>query len=705
MNTCPQCKTTYPPHVRICAVDGTVLDQQPAPAAADPNLGTLLAGKYRLESLLGRGGMGAVYKATHVMLGRPVAVKMIKPDLVGSPEMVRRFQREARAATSLDHPHIVRVYDLGETDDGTLYIAMEFVEGATLKDAIRSGGPMAPERIARFAAMVASALSTAHRQHVVHRDLKPQNLVLTTNSQGQESLKLLDFGIAKTFEDGATQLTAAGYALGTPHYMAPEQATGKEIDGRADIYALGVIVYEMLVGDVPFNDASTPAILIKHMTEPPEPPSRRRPGIHPALETIALTCLEKDPQRRYQSASDVTAALRDAFPNEVPSATREFTGLGTAAASATDAATIVTPSPAPAVVSPATSAAPPAAGTAAQQPAASVPAVVPVAEAVPPPRPPVPEPAPAPPPPPATRPTMAAAVEPPVAAAAASAPAARKGSTARLLVVLGGVAALLFLAVGAAGFVAYRAWTAGNAPVGSVAAEAPPATPTMATHDDHAAGDLAAGAPAAPADLPGPQTDSVASAPAAPAPPPAPRAPATGAAGTTAAAAPAGLQSASASPGSRAIEAPARTTPPDSAAPPVASAPVGVPESPAVFVECTGAAEICGAVRTAFDQALERQKMPSVRRADRADIVVVATASLLDTRHEQQFGTSFAVQTFGLEVSAEAADGLEAIGMPPSRTFSYDPRFGRERATENARLVAGDAADRIQKFWRAKRGR
>jgi eukaryotic-like serine/threonine-protein kinase len=705
MNTCPQCKTTYPPHVRICAVDGTVLDQQPAPAAADPNLGTLLAGKYRLDSLLGRGGMGAVYKATHVMLGRPVAVKMIKPDLVGSPEMVRRFQREARAATSLDHPHIVRVYDLGETDDGTLYIAMEFVEGATLKDAIRSGGPMAPERIARFAAMVASALSTAHRQHVVHRDLKPQNLVLTTNSEGQESLKLLDFGIAKTFEDGATQLTAAGYALGTPHYMAPEQATGKEIDGRADIYALGVIVYEMLVGDVPFNDSSTPAILIKHMTEPPEPPSRRRPGIHPALEAIALTCLEKDPQRRYQSASDVTAALRDAFPNEVPSATRD-TGLGAAAASATDAATLVTPSP-PTAVPPVTSAAPPGVGTAAPpQQEAAVPAAPAAAEAVPPPRPPVPAPAPAPPPPPATRPTMAAAVEPPVAAAATSTPAARTGSTARLLVVLGGVAALLFLAVGAAGVVAYRAWTAGSAPDGSIAAEAPPATPTMATHDDHAAGDdLAADAPGAPAGLTEPPPESVASAPAAPAPPPAPRAPATGGAGTTAAAAPAGLQSASASPGSRAVEAPARTTPPDSAAPPVASAPVGVPEYPAVFVECTGAAEICGAVRTAFDQALERQKMPSVRRADRADVVVVATASLLDTRHEQQFGTSFAVQTFGLEVSAESAEGLEAIGMPPSRTFSYDPRFGRERANENARVMAGEAADRIQTFWRAKRGR
>jgi hypothetical protein len=302
---------------------------------------------------------------------------------------------------------------------------------------------------------------------------------------------------------------------------------------------------------------------------------------------------------------------------------------------------------------------------------------------------------------------MAAAVEPPVAAAAASAPVARTGSTARLLVVLGVVAAILFLAVGAAGFVAYRAWTAGGAPDESIAADAPPATPTMATHDDHAAGDLAADAPGTPADLTAPRPEPGASAPAAsaPAPPPATRAPATGGAATTAAAAPAALQGSGASPGSRAVEAPARTTPPESAAPPVSSAPVGVPEHPAVFVECTGAAEICGAVRTAFDQALERQKMPSVRRADRADVVVVATASLLDTRHEQQFGTSFAVQTFGLEVSAEAADGLEAIGMPPSRTFSYDPRFGRERANENARLVAGDAADRIQTFWRAKRGR
>src|SRR5215210_5804429 len=319
MSTCPKCGTTYPSQVSICSLDGTVLASDGA--ARDPMVGTVIAGKYRIDALLGRGGMGAVYRATHVMLNKTVAVKTIKPDLIDSPEMAHRFQRQARAATCLEHPNIVAVYDLGQADDGALYIAMEFVNGLNLKDAIRGSGPMPAARIARLLTQVASALARAHRNHVVHRDLKPQNLMIATDANGQEHVKLLDFGIAKSLEERTTtQLTAAGYSLGTPHYMAPEQASGQEVDGRADIYALGVILYEMLVGDVPFNAASAPAILVMHLNDAPEPPSRRRPdlAIPPALEAIALRCLEKDPAQRFQTAEEFSEALERAVPAGPP---------------------------------------------------------------------------------------------------------------------------------------------------------------------------------------------------------------------------------------------------------------------------------------------------------------------------------------------------------------------------------------------------
>jgi eukaryotic-like serine/threonine-protein kinase len=309
MISCPNCGTSYPPSVRLCPKDGTVLEgHRPT---EERFVGAVLHGKYRLDSYLSSGGMGVVFRATHVMLAKPVAVKLINADLVTSADMVRRFQREARAATSLNHPSIVSVYDLGQTDDGTLYIVMELVDGHSLKDEIRQHGRIDPPRIAYLLRQVASALAVAHRHHIIHRDLKPQNVMLTRDGNGHEIAKLLDFGIAKTFDDAQTQLTAAGFVLGTPHYMSPEQAMGKEVDARSDIYSLGVVMYEMLIGEVPFTAPSTSGILVKHMTEMPAPPSRRRPDILvPAhLETIALRCLEKEPDRRYQTADEFAVAL------------------------------------------------------------------------------------------------------------------------------------------------------------------------------------------------------------------------------------------------------------------------------------------------------------------------------------------------------------------------------------------------------------
>src|SRR5690348_9572454 len=311
MATCPTCKTTYPDTMRLCPTDGTVLEGGQAPK--DDNVGRSLDGKYRLDERLSSGGMGTVYKATHLMLGKQLAVKLIKADLPASPDVVRRFQREAKAASALNHPNIAPAYDLGQTQDGTLYIAMEYVDGPSLKSVIQAG-PIPPARTIVILKQVASALALAHKHEIIHRDLKPQNIMLTKDGDGREVAKLLDFGIAKTLDDTATQLTATGFSLGTPQYMSPEQAYGRQVDGRSDIYSLGIILYEMLVGEVPFSDPSTPAVLVKQMTEAPVPPALKRPDLHipPALAAIALKCLEKDPAKRYQTADEFSAALDQA---------------------------------------------------------------------------------------------------------------------------------------------------------------------------------------------------------------------------------------------------------------------------------------------------------------------------------------------------------------------------------------------------------
>ena len=292
---------------RLCPHDGSVLEDKLPPE--ERLCGQTLAGKYRIEGFLGQGGMGAVYRATHVMLGKPVALKLIRPEIVTSPEVVRRFQREARAASLLSHPNIVTIYDLGQAEDGTLYLAMELCAGMSLKDLIVAEGPLDPHRAARLCRAIAGALALAHKHRIVHRDLKPQNVMVARTAEGHETPKLLDFGIAKAVEtDGAT-LTSTGMVLGTPRYLSPEQAKSLSVDGRSDLYSLGIIFYEMLVGHVPFDDPSVPSLLVKHMAEPPRPPSELRPEVPAAIESIVLRLLEKDPARRFQSAEDLSAAL------------------------------------------------------------------------------------------------------------------------------------------------------------------------------------------------------------------------------------------------------------------------------------------------------------------------------------------------------------------------------------------------------------
>ena len=258
--------------------------------------------------------MGTVYRAVHTLMDKPVAVKILRGDHAGDPEAVARFHREARSASRLDHEHCIRVTDFGQSED-LLFLAMELLDGESLGALIRRG-PVPAGLAAAIAHAISEALAHAHEQGVIHRDLKPDNVFLARRSR-QDVVKVLDFGLARIVGKGSGDpsagpaITQAGMVFGTPEYMAPEQAESGPVDARTDLYALGVILYHMLTGELPFRAPSFLALLSKHVEEAPEPPSARRPdlAIPASLEAIALRCLEKRPEDRYQSAGEIAEAL------------------------------------------------------------------------------------------------------------------------------------------------------------------------------------------------------------------------------------------------------------------------------------------------------------------------------------------------------------------------------------------------------------
>jgi serine/threonine-protein kinase len=267
---------------------------------------TVYNGRYELHRRLGRGGMAEVYLARDQLLDRPVAVKVLFPEFATDPSFVERFRREAQAAANLNHPNIVGVYDWGEAS-GTYFIVMEYVDGRTLSEILRSDGPLHPDRAADVAADVAAGLGFAHRNGVVHRDIKPGNVLITQSGQ----VKVADFGIARAIAAGAEEnLTQTGAVMGTATYFSPEQAQGAAVDPRSDLYSLGVVIYEMLTGKPPFAGDSPVAIAYKHVQESPVPPRQANPGIPQAMEAIVLKCLAKNPVNRYPSAEDLRADLR-----------------------------------------------------------------------------------------------------------------------------------------------------------------------------------------------------------------------------------------------------------------------------------------------------------------------------------------------------------------------------------------------------------
>ncbi len=283
-------------------------DQDPAGQRADPLPGRIIAGNFRVDGLIGSGAMGNVYKAEQLSLAKQVAIKVLHPHLMGDDKLVGRFKREAKSASLLNHPNSIQIIDSGQDRDGMLYIAMELLTGRDLAQVIRDDFPLPLPRVVRILSQVLSALEEAHAQGVIHRDLKPSNIMLVQRRDEKDFVKVCDFGIAKATlgdsDDRAAMLTIQGLVCGTPEYMAPEQARAEPLDGRADLYAAAVILYQMVTGDIPFRADSPLAIVSRHLVEAPMPPSKRRPDLRlpKIIDDVVLRGLEKEREMRYPTA-------------------------------------------------------------------------------------------------------------------------------------------------------------------------------------------------------------------------------------------------------------------------------------------------------------------------------------------------------------------------------------------------------------------
>jgi serine/threonine-protein kinase len=298
---------------------------QRLPPVADPLIGRTIARKYVLESLIGRGGIAAVYRARQQNLERPVAIKILHETYLDDPTFAGRFKREAKSASKLVHPNLVQVFDFGEEPDGRLYMAMEFLEGENLHKVIRSAGTLKAETIVDLMSQALAALAAAHDEGMIHRDLKPHNLMVVKrrDDDGNEKtvVKLCDFGFVKnvdvkTEKEGqrtTITLTQTGTVIGTPEYMSPEQATGADLDPRSDLYSMGIILYEMLTGRVPFRAKTMLNVMIMQVEGAPAKPSIMAEDVHPGLEAVCLRALEKSPDDRFASAREMRAELRAAI--------------------------------------------------------------------------------------------------------------------------------------------------------------------------------------------------------------------------------------------------------------------------------------------------------------------------------------------------------------------------------------------------------
>ena len=279
----------------------------------DPLSGRVIANTFRLIKAIGEGAMGTIYKAEHITLQKAVVIKLLHPHLTGDASLAKRFHREAKAASLLNHPNCIGIIDFGQSEDGMLYIAMEFVDGCDLAELIHRQFPLESRRVVTILKQVCTALDEAHANGVLHRDLKPENIMITERRRERDFVKVLDFGIAKLQENSpggaGTFQTMAGVVCGTPEYMSPEQAKGEKLDGRSDLYAIGIILYQMLTNTVPFHGESPLGVVTQHLSKAPTPPHQIVPGVSAGLERLCLSLLEKKREARPPSALDVIAEL------------------------------------------------------------------------------------------------------------------------------------------------------------------------------------------------------------------------------------------------------------------------------------------------------------------------------------------------------------------------------------------------------------
>ncbi len=316
MKLCPACGAEYGDEAVFCARDRAAL----APAGGGL-IGQLIGERYQIERKLGEGGMGEVYLARHVLMGRSCAIKVVSAGLSHDPDAIGRFNREATNASRISHPNVCAVYDFGVTGEGALYLAMEYLEGRTLTKALASG-PFPPERAVAILQQCAAGLGAAHELGIVHRDLKPDNIMLL-DQKGRETVKVVDFGIAKAGTGEGQRVTRTGLVVGTPEYMSPEQLSSDEIDGRSDQYSLAVLFFRMLTGSLPFAATSAHETMAKRLTESPRPlaevaPDRQFP---PALQAVLDRALDRKPEARYLSVeafaeAAVAALAPDGFRTE-----------------------------------------------------------------------------------------------------------------------------------------------------------------------------------------------------------------------------------------------------------------------------------------------------------------------------------------------------------------------------------------------------
>jgi serine/threonine-protein kinase len=316
MRACPQCQRTYPDDTDFCPRDGAHLTAQATETEAQ--LAGQLSRRFRIVRRLGAGAMGTVFLAEQIAVGnRPVALKVLNRKLLDDPEFLLRFQNEAASTGRIHHPNVVTIYESGQADDGTPYIAMEFLEGESLRQALTRRGQLPVPEVAEILQQAARGLNAAHKLGIIHRDLKPDNIFLTHGDEGETIVKVVDFGIAK-LRESATH-TQTGMVLGTPAYMSFEQASGMksdELDARSDVYSLGVVVYEMLTGRTPFHSDTPVGYLRMHMQE--DPPSLRavKPDLRalPQLESVVMKALTKDRIQRYGSVLEFAREFAQAAP-------------------------------------------------------------------------------------------------------------------------------------------------------------------------------------------------------------------------------------------------------------------------------------------------------------------------------------------------------------------------------------------------------